>query len=97
MICVGTVCRCEGIRDLFALLQFKRDLVLPFVIPMKENNQRLKLSGDVIHTVLWFGFLLNLLNSTAFNTDWKHAYRDVSIGKLHIKEIEINFKYKHVT
>lgn len=39
MICVGTVCRCEGIRDLFALLQFKRDLVLPFVIPMKENNQ----------------------------------------------------------
>lgn len=80
MICVGKVCRCEGIRDLFALLQLKRDPVLPCVIPVKENNPRLKLSGGVVHKVLWFGFLLDLLSSAAFKRAWKCAYTGVSIG-----------------
>jgi len=45
MICVGTVYRCGGIRDLFALLQLKRVPVLPSAVFVKENKQTLKASG----------------------------------------------------
>lgn len=60
MICVGTISRCEGIRGLLALVQVKRDPDLLCGIPVKENNQRVTLSGDVVHKVLWFGFLFKL-------------------------------------